>query len=103
MASSTIEILPTITGVKFKVHAKPRASRDAIGGEHNGALEVAVTAPPAEGKANAAIIKLLAKALGVSKSSVEIISGQSSREKGIAVDGVSVTDARKALDVHGKP
>ena len=92
-----IEILPTVTGVKIKVHAKPRASRDAIGGEYNGALEVSVTAPPAEGKANAAIIKLLAKKLGVSKSSVEIIGGQSSREKWIAADGVTVDDARKEL------
>lgn len=94
-----IEILPTCTGVKFKVHAKPRASRDKLGGEHNGALQVAVTAPPADGKANAAIIKLLSKALRVSKSSIEIISGQSSREKLVAVDNISVEDARKALGV----
>ena len=92
-----IDILPTCTGVKFKVRARPRASRDKVGGEHNGALAVAVTAPPAEGKANVAIVKLLAKALGVSKSAVEIIGGPASRDKLIAVDGITVEDARKRL------
>jgi uncharacterized protein (TIGR00251 family) len=92
-----IEIASTITGVVLKVHAQPRASRDAIAGEHNGALKVAVTAPPVDGKANAAIIKLLAKQFDVPKSAVEITAGHAGRDKRVAIDGVTVDQARMAL------
>jgi len=85
------------------LHVKPRASRDEIGGEHDGALKVAVTAPPVDGKANAAVIKLLAKAFGVSKWSIEILGGTNSRRKRVAIDGISVADARKALQRLEKP
>ncbi len=98
-----IAINPTVTGVVLMLHVKPRASRDEIGGEHDGALKVAVTAPPVAGKANAAVIKLLAKAFGVSRSSIEIIGGTSSRRKRVAIDGISVADAREALQRLEKP
>ena len=58
----------------------PKASRNRIV-EENGALRVYVTVAPEGGKANAAVIKLLAKALGVPKSSLVLIRGQSSRDK----------------------
>ncbi len=98
-----IAISPTVTGVLLMLHVKPRASRDEIGGEHDGALKVAVTAPPVNGKANAAVIKLLAKAFGVSRSSIEIVGGTSSRRKRVAIDGISVADARTAMQQLEKP
>lgn len=73
--------------VKVRVH--PKASRSAVVGEHGGALKVAVTAAPEKGKANAAVVELLAKALGVPKSSVELIAGTTSRDKVFAVRGTS--------------
>ena len=92
-----IEIVPTSSGVSVRVHAQPRASRDILLGEHNGALKIAVTAPPADGKANAAIVKLLAKSFGVPKSAVKLIAGHSSRDKRVAIDGISVDQASSLL------
>jgi len=93
----SLSIEATRTGCAFRVRVSPRASRDAIGGAHDGALKVALTAPPVEGAANAALVKLLAKRLGVSKSAVRIVSGESSRNKRVEVDGVSPDQARRSL------
>lgn len=68
------------SGAEIAVRVTPKASRNRIV-EENGALRVYVTVAPEGGKANAAVIKLLAKALGVPKSSLVLIRGQSSREK----------------------
>ena len=67
-------------GAEIAVRVTPKASRNRIV-EENGALRVYVTVAPEGGKANAAVIKLLAKALGVPKSSLVLIRGQSSRDK----------------------
>jgi len=80
----------------FRVWVKPRASRNALGGVRGGALEVALTAPPVEGAANAALEKLLAKALGVPRRDVEIVRGRSSRDKTIRVTGTG-PEAVRAL------
>jgi uncharacterized protein (TIGR00251 family) len=80
--------------VRFAVRVSPRASREAIGGVHDGALKIALTAPPVEGAANAALIALLAKALGVPKRAVRVVSGESSRQKRIEIDGVDADRVR---------
>jgi uncharacterized protein (TIGR00251 family) len=76
------------------VRVAPRASRNRVIGVQDGALKVALTAPPVEGAANEALKKLLAKALGVSKSKVEILRGDRARIKVLRVSGVSVRDVR---------
>ena len=76
-------------GVSFAIKVAPRASRNAILGELGEALEVALTAPPVEGKANAACIQFFAQLLEVPRSSVSIVGGESSRNKRIRVQGVS--------------
>ena len=75
--------------VTFEVRVAPRASRNAIAGVHEGALKVSLTAPPVEGAANEALRKLFAKALGVPKSSIEIIRGERTRNKVLRIRGVS--------------
>ena len=85
--------------MRLAVRLTPRGGRDAIDGWASGAdgrsyLKVRVSAPPVEGEANAALTVLLAKALGVSKSSVRIATGQSGRLKSVELDGV--TEARLA-------
>lgn len=80
--------------VTFEVRVVPRASRDAILGVHEGALKVALTAPPVEGAANAALKKLLAKTLGVPKSHVAIARGQHARTKLLRVHGISAEAVR---------
>lgn len=75
--------------VTFDVLVQPRASRAKLGPVHDGRLKVAVTSPPVDGEANAAVIELVAKTLGVAKSAVEVVAGQTSRRKTIRVAGVS--------------
>lgn len=76
----------------FDVRVAPRASRDAVQGIHDGALKVALTAPPVEGAANAALCKLIAKTLGVPKRAVTIVRGETSRNKSVHVQGVRPSD-----------
>jgi len=75
--------------VTFDVLVQPRASRAKLGPIHDGRLKVAVTPPPVDGEANAAVIELVAKSLGVAKSAVEVVAGASSRRKTIRVAGIS--------------
>lgn len=83
--------------VRFGVRVSPRASREAILGVHDGALKVALTAPPVDGAANAALIAFLAKKLGVAKSAVRIASGETSRTKTVEVVGLDVARLRDLL------
>src|SRR5258705_11504186 len=75
--------------VTFDVLVQPRASRAKIGPVHDGRLKIAVTAPPVDGEANAAVIETIAKALHVAKGAVQVIAGDSSRRKTMRVTGVS--------------
>jgi hypothetical protein len=87
------------SGATFAVKVHPRAKKNAITGEVGDALKVALTAPPVDGKANAACIEFFAKLLNVPRSSVTIASGQSSRNKVIRVAGLSVEEVRRRLGV----
>lgn len=71
--------------VLFAVRVIPRAARDAVGGERDEALVIRVTAAPAEGAANAAVTRVLARALDVAPSEVRIEHGASSRAKTVSV------------------
>jgi uncharacterized protein (TIGR00251 family) len=84
-------------GLLIDVRVQPKSSKNAIVGIHGAALKIKLNAPPVEGKANKALIQLVAKLLGCSKSSVEIISGQASRSKRllIQIDNNSDIESRK--------
>ena len=75
----------------------PRASREGLGGEREGALVARVSAPPVEGAANAAVARLVADALGVPASAVEVVRGASGRDKLLRVRGVSSAAVRERL------
>jgi uncharacterized protein (TIGR00251 family) len=80
--------------IRFSVHVKPRSSRSRVEGvREDGALIVALKAPPVDGAANAELIKVLASSLGVKKKAVSIASGQNGRRKVIDVAGLSTADA----------
>jgi len=79
------------------VKVVPRAARDRLVGVEGGALKVRLCAPPVEGAANRALVKLLAKALGVSRSRVEIVAGARSRNKQVRVEGLSAGELRARL------
>ena len=67
--------------ITIKIKVEPRSSKSGIVGPYGDALKVKLTSPPVEGKANKELIEVLAKAFGVAKKDVEIISGQSSKNK----------------------
>lgn len=81
----------------FAVKVQPRAKRNAIAGELGDALKISLTAPPVDGKANAACIEFFANLLKVPRSSVTIAAGQSSRNKMIRVAGLSAEQTRERL------
>ncbi|HMU35108.1 MAG TPA: DUF167 domain-containing protein [Pyrinomonadaceae bacterium] len=96
-----LDIITTTDGVEFKVRVNPRASKTEIIGTIDGILKVRVASPPVEGAANAELIKFFAKLLGVAKSNVEILSGQTSRTKRLRVAGITAAELEKAVHRSG--
>ena len=84
-----MDITVNADSISFRVRVQPRANHDAIEADHAGALKVRLTAPPLEGRANESLRRLLAGRLNVPLSAVRIISGENSRNKRIAVAGVT--------------
>jgi uncharacterized protein (TIGR00251 family) len=81
----------------FDVHVRPGARRSRVGGSHDGVLAVAVSAPPADGKANEAVCAAVAEAFGVRTSAVDIVRGHSSRRKHLRLElDESMAEARLA-------
>ena len=76
------------SSVRFPVRLQPKSSKNEIGAVQNGALKVRVTAPPVEGAANEALVKLLAESLDVPRRTVTIVSGAASRNKLVEVSGI---------------
>ena len=84
-------------GLTLRVRVQPRASKDALGGEREGALVVRLTAPPVEGAANEALARFLGRTLGVAPSAVRVLSGASGRNKVVSVAGLDAATARERL------
>ena len=77
----------------------PGASRDEISGWLGDSLKIRVRAPAESGKANAAVIKILAARLGLHQRAVNIISGSTSARKVIEIDNLSETEVRERLEL----
>lgn len=82
---------------RLRVHVTPRAARDGIDGVREGVLRVRLTAPPVEGRANAALVRLLARALGVPVRDVRVVRGHTAREKLLEIDGVDEGEIGRRL------
>jgi uncharacterized protein (TIGR00251 family) len=92
-----LDLRTTGAGLTLRVRVSPRASKDALGGERDGALVVRLTAPPVEGAANESLARFLGKALGVAPSAVSVVSGASGRNKVVSVAGLDAAAARERL------
>ncbi len=79
----------------LNVRVTPRASKSEVIGIVDGVLKVRIAAPPVDGAANEALIKLLAKHFNVSKSSISIVSGDSSRNKRVRISGTRIPLAHR--------
>ncbi len=84
-------------GVILRLHVQPGARRDQLVGIHDGRLKLAVTAPPDQGKANAAVIRLVADAFSVPASQLSVLRGLASRRKDVAILGHSLTQMQQML------
>jgi uncharacterized protein (TIGR00251 family) len=79
------------------VRLQPRARRAEVVGERAGAIVIRVTAPPVDGKANAALCAFVAERAGVPRSRVSVVRGTTSRDKLVRVEGADAEDLRAAL------
>ena len=86
-------------GVVFKVRVQPRASKDQVSGLLEDAVKIRLTAPPVDGEANKALCAFLAKKLGVTRSQVDLVTGQTGRNKLVKVSGVTVEKVLRALEL----
>jgi uncharacterized protein (TIGR00251 family) len=94
-----IQFTENNNSVIFAVRVVPRASRSEIVGEHDGALKIRIASPPVDGAANGELIKVLSKFFGVSKSSIEIIGGQTSKQKQVRINEINFQDFSKLIAV----
>jgi uncharacterized protein (TIGR00251 family) len=92
-----LDLRATGDGLTLRVRVQPRASKNALSGEREGALVVRLTAPPVEGAANEALARLLGKTLGVPPSAVRVVTGTTGRNKVVSVAGLDAATARERL------
>ncbi|HSK18653.1 MAG TPA: DUF167 domain-containing protein [Longimicrobiales bacterium] len=85
------------SSVHVRVRAQPRASRTEIVGEHDGSIRIRLAAPPVDGAANEELIRHIAKRVGVARSRVRVLTGDTGRSKVVEIDGVEATAVRDAL------
>ncbi len=83
----------------FNVRVVPRASKSEIVGDLDGALKIRIASPPVDGAANAELIKVLSKKLNVAKNAVEIVGGQTSKQKQIRISGINHADFLNLIGV----
>src|SRR6266849_1748502 len=84
-------------GCILPIRAPPGARKTGVMGEHGGALKVAVTAPPEDGRANKALVEVLRESLNLKRSQVELLSGATSREKKFLVRGLTKAEVETRL------
>jgi uncharacterized protein (TIGR00251 family) len=92
-----IEFISQPGCVSFQIKVVPGASRNKVMGEYGGALKVAVTQAPEDGRANSAVVDLLAQALRISPARIQITHGHTKPRKQVRVQGKSIDDIRKIL------
>ncbi len=85
-------------GLELTLLIQPRASRTRVVGLHDGRLKLQLAAPPVDGEANAALTSFLADTLGLKKSAVTLIDGETSRRKRVRVDGIDAAALVSALE-----
>lgn len=83
--------------VDLRVRLTPRAARPKVDLLEDGSLAVRVSAPPVDGQANAALVKAVAKALGLAPSRVRLVRGERSREKTLRIEGLEAGEIRARL------
>jgi uncharacterized protein (TIGR00251 family) len=84
-------------GLVVSVKVQPNSSKDRVVGEYADKIKIAVTVAPEKGKANKAVIKLFAKWLGIKNSDIQVISGETSRDKELFIRNITEEDLNKLV------
>lgn len=92
-----VTVTPHAEGCLLAVRAQPGARRNGVTGEQAGALKVAVTAPPEDGRANAALAEALREWLGLKRSQVELAGGPTSRNKTFLIRGLTPDELKERV------
>jgi uncharacterized protein (TIGR00251 family) len=92
-----VRVPPRALAAEIRIRLQPRARRDEVVGERGEAIVVRVTAPPVDGRANAALCALVARTVGVARSRVSVVRGQTSRDKVVRVEGIAPDALQAAL------
>lgn len=87
-------------GCYLPIWVQPRASRNQVVGEHEGALKIRLTAPPVDGEANQELCHFLARSLGIAKSQVALQQGHTGRHKLVRIQGLTGSEVLKRLGVN---
>jgi uncharacterized protein (TIGR00251 family) len=90
-------VTPAPGGCVLRIHVRPGASRAGVTGMHGDAIAVRVSARPVEGAANRELLAIMARALGVGQTALELASGARARDKRVLVHGLSPAVARRKL------
>jgi len=98
MTIATLPLTADPAGVRFRVRAVPGARREGLVGRYGDALRVAVRPVAEAGRANRALCELLAALFAVPRAAVQIVSGAATRDKLVAIGGLSATEARARLE-----
>ena len=85
---------------RLRLRVAPGAARTEVAGRHGDGWKVRVTAPPERGRANDAVVDLLADRLHIPRTSVSVVSGHASREKVVELRGLDADEAARLLE-HG--
>jgi uncharacterized protein (TIGR00251 family) len=85
--------------ITIEILVQPRASRAKIGPMHDGRIKIAVAAPPVDGEANAAVIELLARRLGIARGDIAVIAGASSRRKTLRIANVTAAQIAELTEL----
>jgi uncharacterized protein (TIGR00251 family) len=75
--------------IRIDFYVQPRASRSEVVGQYDGRIKIRLAAPPVDGAANAELVRFVAERLGVAKSKVRVVAGETSRRKVVEVEGVA--------------
>jgi uncharacterized protein len=93
-----IDVRDHAGGCLLALRVQPGARKNGLKGEQAGALKLAVTAPPEGGRANVAVIELLAELLGLKRGQVAIVGGATSRNKKVLIRGCQLEQVRTCLE-----
>jgi hypothetical protein len=86
-------------GIVLPIKAQPGAKRNGITGEHAGALKVSVSQAPEKGKANDALVAVIADALGLKRGQIELMSGQTSSQKKFLIRDATREDLEQRISI----